>query len=431
MIDALYTRKTYREQPEDFRIGAVVSDGMWYTIPKWRQIAKVSEETLTDWINQNLATGMLVQSPCGAHSYRFPKDSVEKWYADNVMPFDQMGDRQLLEFTLPARIWSGMTEVEGFDDAPRREVGVLTFSSSNAVANEVMEKLRGIARVREVAPGKYKCYCLDAPYVKAIIEEVFANHDAKDISKITPRSVSKRREIVDLDPEFARNLVTFYKNFGKILVRNYQETISIFLPEPEDQEGQVIMWVLEAIEKFNDDKPVPFPGYLYVVLNRWPYGLPNEHLGDQLADFQRQRAKALKALKKESDREEYSSRELSDQMGIPHSQFIALESNHKVWLSSRKAKTLTWAENNEERGGQDLVTGLNPTSSPSDVEMSHKLSLAAIRAANSTEMYNDALVLISQIDLSDINMAALRGISEEYIQSLGAELGMHAEASLQ
>lgn len=423
MINALYSRETLRKQPEEFRIGAVISDGMWYSLPKWRKIAKVSEEVITAWIDRHLEDGTLIQSPCGAKSYRFPLESIEAWYEENNLPLGV----QLLDFMFPPRIWDGMTEVEGFIKAPLREIGVVTFLCSSKVAAQVTERLRGVARVRQEDPGHYKCYCLDANYAKKIVESVFAENKAAEIEKMYARSISRRRELVDFTPVFRRDLVMFYKSYGRSLARGSQETISIFLPEREDQEGQMIMWVIAAAEKLNQAKPVPFSGYLQSVLSRWPYNLPKEHLGDELSDFQRGRARALKELRKEHDdpSAEFSSREIAEKMGVSMTDFVTLEASHKVWLASRSATTLTWAESNEEKSGENVVLGLGGAAAvPSDIELSHRLSMAAVKVGLETGLYEDAFTLMSQIDASDINMSAVEQISEEFIAALGVEMGV-------
>ena len=69
---------------------------------------------------------------------------------------------------------------------------------------------------------------------------------------IYSRNESKHREIVDFTPEFARGLVLFYKRFGRSFVKKDMETIQIFIPDPEDQESQITIWVMTAIEKFDE-----------------------------------------------------------------------------------------------------------------------------------------------------------------------------------
>ena len=90
------TRKTLKETPVDFRIGAIVSDGMWYDIPKWQRYAGVTENDLMEWIDVHLKDGSLIQSPpeVGSKSYRMPLDSIKSWYKDNKL---KLGE-QLLDF---------------------------------------------------------------------------------------------------------------------------------------------------------------------------------------------------------------------------------------------------------------------------------------------------------------------------------------------
>ena len=69
---------------------------------------------------------------------------------------------RLVDFLFPPRIWDGVTEAEGFEDAPLRSVGIVTFVCDSNVANEAIDALQGIARVRESQAGTYKAYGLNA-----------------------------------------------------------------------------------------------------------------------------------------------------------------------------------------------------------------------------------------------------------------------------
>ena len=230
MNEALYTKISLRRESPDFRIGAVISDGMWYSLTKWRKISRVSEEEINEWIDKRLADGSLIQSETGAKSYRFPLESILQWYNENNIPLGT----QLIDSIFPPRIWDNMTEAEGFMNAPLRQIGVVSFNGNTEIASVISEALKGIAKVREVEPGKYKAYCLNASYVKQIVDEELDNN--KELlrgipKKIYSRSEAKRREIVDFTPEFANGLVMFYKTFGKTLVKKEMETIpSINLP---------------------------------------------------------------------------------------------------------------------------------------------------------------------------------------------------------
>lgn len=420
MNEALYTKISLRRESPDFRIGAVISDGMWYSLTKWRKISRVSEEEINEWIDKRLADGTLIQSETGAKSYRFPLESILQWYNENNIPLGT----QLIDSIFPPRIWDNMTEAEGFMNAPLRQIGVVSFNGNTEIASVISEALKGIAKVREVEPGKYKAYCLNASYVKQIVDEELDNN--KELlrgipKKIYSRSEAKRREIVDFTPEFANGLVMFYKTFGKTLVKKEMETIQIFLPDPEDQDSQITLWVLTAIEKFDESTAVPFSGYLNSVLKRWPYDLPSTHLGKDLSSFQRQRSKAVERLKeKYGEEKNFTNIELAEAMEMEQSHFNDLEEKHKVWSKSRKPASLTWSENSDER----MVEPAEPVITANDIVLAHKLSKAIVQTACNTGLHEDAFAIIAQIDASEINMSQIDSVSETFIQELGASIGM-------
>lgn len=424
-MNSTYTKETFKHLPADFRIGAIISDGMWYSLPKWRKLAKVSEQEINTWVENHLADGSLVQSPTGAKSYRFPLKSIEKWYAENNLPLGA----QLIDFIFPPRIWDGKTEAEGFLEAPLREIGIVSYSATTEVSNEVIEALRGVAKVREFEPGRYKAYCLNASYAKDIIEEVLKKYPGVSESKTYSRSEAKRRELADFSTEFANGLVVFYKAFGKSLAKSTMDTIRIYLPEVEDQESQITIWVLTAIEKFDESSSVPFSGYLNSVLKRWPYDLPATHLGKDLSAFQRQRSRAIEALKKKiGDERNFTNVELAKAMDLDQFAFNDLEEKHRVWTKSRSATTLTWDESADEKLIDHNLSGeYGGSATESDVHLAHKLSLAVIQTAINSEAYDDAFSIISQIDSSELNLVKIKEVSVTFIQELGSVMGVQGD----
>lgn len=422
MRDKLPLNRTeLRKQDVDFRIGSIISDGMWYTLTKWRNNAKVTEEELLDWVDEHLKDGSLIQSPAsvGSKSYRMPLWAIEKWYDDHGI---ELGT-QLLEFIFPPRIWDGMTEVEGLNSAPLREIGMVTFSCSLDTYKIVKEKLLGIARIREETPGLYKAYCLSSSYVKDIVQEVFEEQGEVG-NVLRARSKSNRREMVDLTEEFAKGLVMFYKKFGKTLVRGHQETINIYLPDPFDQESQMIVWVIHAIEKFNESVAVPFSGYFNNVMGRWPYDLPVMHLGPELSTFQREKSRAIKRLTGDSKDTtiNFSNQEVADEMGWDIEKYNKLEARHNIWMKTRNATTLTWEESAEERMAVSSVTGGSQSleeGASKDIDLANKLSLSVLRAGVKTGRYRDALNVISQLDVNDIDFKKLTSLNESFVKQLG------------
>ena len=418
MSKALYTRKTFYGQPTEFRIGAIVSDGMWYSLPKWRKLARCEEDELQEWIARYMATGDLEQSATGAKSFRFTLDAIHKWYSANDI---SLGD-QLIDFLFPPRIWDGQTENDGFLAAPLRTVSIVSFTADSPTAKTVTEGLRGVARVREVSPGKYKAYGLEASHINAAIQESIKESPGVVIKTYT-RSEASRRELVDFTTPFANNLVLFYRQFGRTLVKPMMDTIRIFIPDPEDQESQIVIWVLTAIEKFDESSSVPFSGYLNSVLRRWPYDLPAMYLGKELSAFQRERSRALKALAESYDGKTIPNEKIAETLGLPLYDFLDLEEKHRAWVRSQTATTLAWDENADEKSVESNLSGdLTAGAGDTDVDLANRLSRAVIQAAIETGDFETAYFLISQIDTSELDLTNIRNLPAPFVSSLAANL---------
>lgn len=418
MSKALYTRKTFYSQPTEFRIGAIVSDGMWYSLPKWRKLARCEEHELHEWIEEHMAKGDLLQSATGAKSYRFTLDAIHRWYNERDI---SLGD-QLIDFLFPPRIWDNQTENDGFLAAPLRTVSIVSFTADAETAKVVTEGLRGVARVREVSPGKYKAYGLEASHINASINEALRENPHMTVKTYT-RSEALRRELVDFTPEFAKHLVLFYRQFGHTLVKPMMDTIRIFIPDPEDQESQITIWVLTAIEKFDESSSVPFSGYLNSVLRRWPYDLPAMYLGKELSSFQRVRSRALKKLAEEADGKTIPNTEIAEALGLELYEFLDLEEKHRAWVRSQTATTLTWDENADEKAVESNLSGdLTGVSGETDISLANKLSIAVVEAAIETNDFDTAYFMISQIDTSELDLGSVRTLPREFVTALASHL---------
>lgn len=418
MIPSVYTKAQLAKEPVDFRIEAIVSDGMWYSLEKWKRLASVTDEQLQDWIDRGLQGGYLHQSKTGAKSYRVGYEYVKEWYKKHPVP----PGKQLLSFLFPPRLWGGITEVEGFLQAPLREISIVSFICSSEVAAEVTEALRGVARVRVDRRGDYKAYGLSVPYIKAIIESVFAKHPSSETGRIYSRNKFFRREMVDFPKAYANEIVNFYMKFSESLTKSQRETIKIFLPNTEDQETQMVIWVITAIEKLDEKASVPFSGYLDSVLKRWPFDLPMDLLGKDLSSFQRERSKAIARLREKHGKDHaksFPAAEVALEMGINTEEFSDFEESHKAWARSQNATSLTWAETSEEKPAEDLMTA---NSSPFDFGLAHRISKAAVEAALKTGHYGDAFAIIEQLDIHDVDMGKIEELSPEFVVALGEAL---------
>ena len=417
-------RKDLKKYSPEFKLEAVVADGMWYSLTKWKKLAKVEEEDVAKFVADNLGRGKLIQSATGAKSFRYNYAAVVAWHQKyGLKPGDAIFD-----FIFPARVWDRQTEVDGFNRAPLREVGIITFECNNDVMLEVKAALVGIAKVRSSGPGHYKAYCLNAKYVKDIVQGVFDRHTIAEASRIYSRSSSWRRELSDFTPIFAEQLILFYRGFARSLLKKEMETVRIYLPDAADQNAQILEWVLTAIEKFNETSSVPFSGYLASVLRRWPYDLPNYFLGKDLSVFQRDRSKAIKALKEKFGGATLSNEQLAEEMGMRLADFLDLEEKHHLWIHTKNASALTWDDSGEEKqtiNMQEVVEIPDEVESlRGDMTQAHHLSAAIVRAALNCRHFDDAFSIIAQMDAGEIDSDAIGSVSPDFIRDLGLALGV-------
>lgn len=420
-MEALYSKETLKKEPVNKRIGLIVADGMWWSFDKWKNAARVTDEELQSWIDTNMENGNLIQSETGARSYRFSLDTILKWHNSHNIPLGT----QLVDFLFPPRIWDGMTETEAFLEAPLREIGTVTFNcSSKNVVSEIIHELKGVGRVREIGSDRYRVYGLSSTYMKEIITQVFKKHERNKKERVTLRLSAYRREIVDFSSTFIDGMMKFYKGFARTLVKGSMETIRIYIPDPEDQDSQVVYWLISAIEKFDEKTSVPFSGYLNSALRHWPYDLPAEHLGKDLSNFQLAKSKALKKLHVRIDDKEkaltFSNDEIAQEMGVDLKRFNDLDESHRNWLNSRSATTLTWDESSDEKKSQSFSD--EPTtefSSSTDKELASKISKKVVEASIESGKFDDGLTIISQIDANNINYSEMSSLSLEFIQAFG------------
>ena len=176
------------------------------------------------------------------------------------------------------------------------------------------------------------------------------------------------------------------------------------------------------MKKFDENASVPFSGYLSSVLRHWPYDLPDEFLGKDLAKFQRERKKVIELIKEEGYKGDNISIEtLVEKMDISKDEYIELNSEHENWLAEKNATTLTWEDSANEKKGELLGS---EAAVKVDVEKMATISLAAVRAGIETKDWDSMITVISQIDKSDIDKDINEKLSSEFLVSFAKNLGL-------
>ena len=408
-------RKQFNAQDDIWKIEAVIHDGNWYDPEKWAKVAKVDKKTLLAWIEDN--KDILIESGLG--SYRVGYDEIIRWYEQEGIDVEE----SIVPSNFPPKLWGGTTETDVFFNAPRRRVGTISFKvDNNEILDRCVEILKGVGKVMPDEGGRYRAYGLSAIHMKNLLSKGLTESEFESLD-VKTRAILLQRELIDLPPEWLSEAITFYANiFAPSILKSAMPTISIYLPNKEDIHSQIVVWIITAMKKFDENASVPFSGYLSSVLRHWPYDLPDEFLGKDLAKFQRERKKVIELIKEEGYKGDNISIEtLVEKMDISKDEYIELNSEHENWLAEKNATTLTWEDSANEKKGELLGS---EAAVKVDVEKMATISLAAVRAGIETKDWDSMITVISQIDKSDIDKDINEKLSSEFLVSFAKNLGL-------
>ena len=170
----------------------------------------------------------------------------------------------------------------------------------------------------------------------------------------------------------------FAKSF---LQPSHRETIDVYLGKGrEEQDSYFAVLVAEAISKFNEASGAPLAGYIAATITSWVNDLPSHTLGDDLANFQRQRKQAVRELLEErgdNPGTRYSDEVLAEKMGLPLSEYLTHKEANENWVKTRTLEELVWKENGRERVTHNLDPAQDTERDPA---ISTALTLAILDA---------------------------------------------------
>lgn len=410
--------KKFNSKSELWRIEAVIHDGNWYDIEKWKKVAKVKDiSTIEKWIEDN--KDKVIKSDLD--SYRVNHDNIVSWYAKQGLDPKE----SIVPKNFPPKLWGKTTETDAFLSAPRRRVGTISFQTpSEEVYKRCAEVLKGVGKIMPDEAGRYKAYGLSAAHMKNLLSKGLTEEEFKSLD-IKTRSILLQRELIDLPSEWLSDSLYFYtKVFAPSILKSSMPTIEIYLPHQEDIHSQIVLWVITAMKKFDEEASVPFSGYLNNVLRHWPYDLPNEFLGKDLAKFQRDRKKAIEKAKEKinDDIANISIDVLANIMELSKEEYMMLNSEHESWLSERNATTLVWEDSSNEKKG--TLLGYSGASEPENCRSKYNLSQSVIKAGLETEDWSSANFFISQIGEIEFPEDIKEKLSPKFLASFAKLLGI-------
>jgi hypothetical protein len=463
----LWSQSEFFSFKDTFKVSAILSDGQWYNVDKIKSLAKIKDDKVINSILHQLMNEGKILTDNDGISYRMSLLQLESWRHDNGIPIDA----QLIDKILYPRIFgrgqNRMTETEMFLSAPLHRIGTCTFQLAvGADINEIKRELGYVGRFRkqdmkheehnsEYKGETYRIYCLSSDCVREKLKAFEDSHGGEGayFTKISSFNMSNRREINQFNDEAIADLVQFYVKFSMVLVPVVRKTINTYLDssasgqnadkKTTDDDGNALLtaWILNLVQRFDESVCRPFSVYLQTVLPRQSYNYANNTIGRSVNKFQLEKNKAIKRLnkvKKNDEQEYYSDEDVWKEMvsdnsdyDITYGQYHDMNSQLKIWQSTRKTTSLQWDGTNEEKKVNDSEPSveyiIEEESTIDDAERSYRVQRAIIIAAVDTGDLNSATIMLRLLSghktLASALMSNLsESVTDEFKDALAREL---------
>ena len=399
-------KKQFINYPVKFRIEAVLHDGQWWNIEKLSTFSRTTISECMDFINN---CDYLIQIN---NSYRVSSEEVLKWYKQNNLNIST----PLVPNNFVPKIIDNKTELEHFIDVKPRIISYILFyyKSDFSLRDKIKEILK-----------KNHCYCIDLSNKRRLkiftvnTEYVINNlilpnlsDYEKENTNISIRTNVKWKAITDFPKTFYDEILSFYTEFVKNLIKPFNSTLRLFHPTYADTEAQIQDWLVTTISKFNPESGIPFSGYLSSVIPRWVFDLGTEELGVDLMKFQRTRNKAINIIKKkQKDIENVSEDEIFSLCeGYSREKYDDLLELHFRWLNSKQIDNLYLSNDNNNQIREQVGIVKPKRNTPfSNPKICAKITLCLLETALTTKDYNSLCVIFNEHkenqDLTQFNLS--------------------------
>ncbi len=279
-----------------------LADGQWHPLYKLtKQIdkgnakAKDFKVLLSGELDNLVEVGVLLNGE--NESYRFRSENLETWR-------ELSGNPQLSEKKYLPRWFGNILEDDGWVLAPLKNYDLVHFKADSKLSRQtLLNHLNLKPTLVQLDGGLYRVFSTNGEETFALVKELQQEFPEYEIRSMRLEQDLKRRDLGDLPPAYLSDLCKYYGNFAKILLRPYKTSIAKHIPDADDEQQQIYLWVLDAVQRFDDTKSIPFAAYLSSSLQKWVHNLNRNAFGRSVADAELRHARAINNFKTEHGRD--------------------------------------------------------------------------------------------------------------------------------
>lgn len=318
-----------------------MSDGQWHPITKITKNCTekkvISSTQVKDIVADFTERGYILTG--SNNSFRLPEKYVRQWRNSRGLSMETKDSHS-------PRFFGGILEDDGWSHAPLTEYQLLNFRANSHITSKlIQEKIGDMGEVNQAEDGLFRILSKRGDEVYDLLKEWNKFNTQVAITGLRLTYNTFRREIQDLPSAFLDELCEFYGSFSYVLLRTNMSSVKKHLPENDDTQQQIYLWVLDAVARYDDATCIPFAAYLHTCLQRWVHNLNRKPYGRAAADNELKHSRATATFEAENGRKP-STKELAEILGETFEKVSKDSVSIKMVSNLRSAATLDSEEFN-------------------------------------------------------------------------------------
>lgn len=282
-----------------------LSDGQWH--PEYKIKKEISEIKVIEVLKKLEEEHVLLAGT--NNSFRMNSEVLPLWRSYTDFPA-----KNTPRYT--PRYFGGILEDDGWAMAELKNYDLIHFRTNGNISKENIEEIISYSGlVTRSEDGLYRIFVKDigdATY--KVIKDYKFDGMEKSFSGVRLEKNIKRRDLKDLNRRYFSDLCEYYGNFAKVLLKSNMSSITKHISEQDDIQQQIHLWVIDAVQRYDNTTSIPFAAYLGKMLSNWVFNLNRQSFGRSAADVELKHSRGATQFRTEHKREP-SLEELADVLG--------------------------------------------------------------------------------------------------------------------
>ena len=276
------------------RILDELSDGQWH--PEYKIKKQIGEANIIEVLQKLQEKNILLAGTNS--SFRMNSGFLSKWRS-----YTDFAEKDSARYT--PRYFGKILEDDGWAMAELKNYDLIHFRTNGNISKEDIEKIisyKGLVTRSE--DGLYRIFIKGSgsDTYQTIKNHVF-DIQPKGFSGVRLEKDVRRRNLKDLDRRFFSDLCEYYGNFAKVLLKSNMSSITKHISEYDDIQQQIHLWVIDAVQRYDNHTSIPFAAYLSKMLSNWVFNLNRQSFGRSVADIELKHSRAATQFRNEHSRE--------------------------------------------------------------------------------------------------------------------------------